>query len=105
MEKVIIDKMRHTIIVEKSNGNDVVKGSKFYCGFCGNVLGEAKKKMTFPFSVETFKTSLKNKTFDTMLFGLHHKTCGHTMFSFKKGYGFTKLETYLAQMPNRSTKD
>jgi len=103
MDKLIIDKMRDTIIVEKSNGNDVVKGSKFYCGCCGNVLGESKKKMTFPFSVETFKTSLKNKTFDTMLFGLHHKTCGHTMFSFQKGYGFTRLETYIENVPQPCT--
>lgn len=95
MENVKIDRMRDTIIVEKSNGNDVLRGSKFFCGCCGNILGEAKKKMTFPFSVETFNNSLKNKTFDTMLFGLHHKTCGHTMFSFKKSYGFTKLETYI----------
>jgi len=99
MEKVIIDKMRDTIIVEKTNGNDVLKGSKFYCGCCGNVLGVAKKKMTFPFSVDTFKTLLKNKTFDTMLFGLRHKTCGHTMFSFKKGYGFIRLETYIENVP------
>ena len=100
MEKLLIDKMRDTIIVEKLNGNNVVIGSKFYCGCCGNVLGEAKKKMKFPFSVETFKTSLKNKTFDTMLFGLHHKTCGHTMFGFKKGYSFTSLETYIENVPH-----
>ena len=103
MEKVIIDKTRDTIIVEKSKGNHVVKGSKFFCGCCGNVLGESKKKMTFPFSVETFKNSLKNKTFETMLFGLHHKTCGHTMFSFKKGYGFIRLETYIEKVPQPCT--
>lgn len=103
MDKLTIDKMRDTIIVEKSNGNDVLKGSKFYCGCCGNLLGEAKVKMTFPFSVETFKTSLENKTFDIMLFGLHHKTCGHTMFSFQKKYGFTRLETYIENVPQPYT--
>jgi hypothetical protein len=103
MEKVLIDKMRDTIIVEKSDGNDILKGSKFYCGCCGSVLGIAKKKITFPFSVETFITSLTNKTFDTMLFGLHHKTCGHTMFSFQKGYRFIKLETYIENVPQPCT--
>jgi len=34
-----------------------------------------------------------------MVLGLHHKTCGHTMFSFKKGYGFTRLETYIESVP------
>lgn len=103
MEKVIIDIMRDTIIIEKSNGNDILKGSKCYCGCCGDVLGVAKKKMTFPFSVETFKNSLKNKTFDTMIFGLRHKTCGHTMFGSKKGYGFTRLETYIENVPQHFT--
>ena len=95
MEKVTIDKMRDIIIIEKSKGDKVLVGSKFYCGCCGNVLGESKKQMKFPFSLKEFRDSLKNKSFDTMMFGLRHKTCGHTMFSFKKGYGFTSLETYL----------
>jgi hypothetical protein len=103
MEKVVIDKMQAVIIVEKSIGNDVLKGSKFYCGCCGNVLGEANEKLTFPFSIETFKNSLDGKTFDTMLFGLHHKTCGHTMFAFKKGYDFVKLETYVEKVPQPCT--
>jgi len=103
MEKLTIDKMRGTIIVEKTEGNKILKGSKFYCGCCGNILGESKKQMKFPFSVETFKSSLKNKSFDTMLFGLHHKTCGHTMFSFRKGYGFTSLETYLKSISQPCT--
>lgn len=91
--------MRDTIIVEKLKGNDVVIGSKFYCGCCGNILGESKNKITFPFSVETFKNSLKNKTFDITPLGLYHKTCRHTMFSLAKGYEFINLETYIENVP------
>ena len=99
MEMLVIDKMRDIIIVEKSDGDKVLKGSKFYCGCCGNILGESKKQMKFPFSVVVFRSSLKNKSFNTMLFGLHHKTCGHTMFSFKKEYGFISLKTYIKNVP------
>lgn len=95
MESVPVHQMRDTIIVEKSKGNKVFVGSHFYCGCCGKSLGQSKKSLKFPFSVETFKNSLKNKTFDTMLFGLHHKTCGHTMFSFRKQYGFTPFDVWM----------
>jgi hypothetical protein len=104
MKKLTIDKARDTIIVEKSNGDIVEKGSKFYCGCCGNTLGESKNELKFPFSIKEFKSSLKNKTFDTMVFGLHHKTCGHTMFGFQKTYGFTKLETYIEKVPQSIKK-
>lgn len=93
-EKIAVDKMRDVIIVEKSSGNNIEKGSRFYCGCCGNVLGISKKKLTFPFSVNEFNEALKNKTFDSMIFGLYHKTCRHTMFGFKKAYGFISLENY-----------
>jgi hypothetical protein len=99
MEKITIDTMRDIIIVEKSNGNDVVLGSKFYCGCCGKVLGVSNKEMTFPFSGKTFEDSLENKTFAIERLGLRHKTCGHTMFTFKKGYSFIPLEVYLEKVP------
>jgi len=95
MEKLVIDKRRDYIIVEKYDGNKVIKGSKFFCGCCGNVLGESKKQLKFPFSVSDFNKSLKNKTFNSTVLGLYHKTCGHTMFGFKKGYDFIPLSIYL----------
>lgn len=99
MERLEIDKRRDTIIIEKLEGSTISKGSKFYCGCCGDVLGESNKQINFPFSVETFKNSLDNKSFTTNSFGLRHKTCGHTMFGFKKRYGFTSLETYIENVP------
>lgn len=98
MENVTIDKMRDTIIVEMSNGNDILKGSKLFCGCCGNSLGELSKKLTFPFNSTTLNKAVKNKTYDIMLFGLRHKTCGHLMFSFKKEYGFMTLDNYLKEV-------
>ncbi len=99
MDRIVVDIMRDTIIVEKSNGNVVEKGSRFFCGCCGRTLGESKKKLVIPFSKKKFYESLKNKSFDMMLFGLYHKTCGHTMFSFKKGYGFIPMEVYIENVP------
>jgi hypothetical protein len=99
MEKITIDTMRDIIIVEKFNGNNVVLGSKFYCGCCGNVLGVSNKEMTFPFSGKTFEDSLENKTFTIERLGLSHKTCRHIMFSFKKGYKFIPLEVYVEKVP------
>jgi hypothetical protein len=94
MEKIEIKKSLDIVIVEKSKGFDILKGSKFYCGCCGNVLGEAKKKITLPISAETFQNSLKNKTFD-ITHGLHHRTCGHTMFTFNKIWAFITLDSCL----------
>lgn len=98
IEKIVIDKMRDVIIVEKSNGNDILKGSKLFCGCCGKSLGELSKKITFPFSSVELNKLVKNKTYETMLFGLNHKVCGHTMFSFRKEYGFITLENYLKEV-------
>lgn len=99
MDKLVVDKMRDTIVIEKTKGNKVYVGSKFYCGCCGGILGVSKKRLIFPFTVNEFNAALKNKTFTSNLFGLHHKTCGHTMFSFKKGYDFIRLEAYIENVP------
>ncbi len=98
MEKVTIDKMRDTIIVEKSNGNDILKGSKLFCGCCGNILGELSKKITFPFNSNDLNKVVKNKTYEIRLFGLRHKTCGHIMFGFRKEYGFITLKNYIKEV-------
>ena len=98
MDNIKIDKLRDYIIVEQYDNvkEKVMKGSKFYCGCCGNILGVAKINMKFPFSVPYFKKNTKNKTFDCSVIGLYHKTCGHTMFSFK-GYNFIGLGNYLKE--------
>ena len=97
-EGIKIDKMRDLIIIEKSNGNTVLKGSKFYCGCCGNILGEAKKEISFPCSVLDFNEKLKNKTFVSHKYGLLHKTCKNVLFYLKTGYKFIGMETYLEKV-------
>lgn len=99
MEEIEVDKLRDIIIVEKSNGNDILKGSKLFCGCCGKPLGELKKKLTFPFNHDVLLGSIKNASCSIGAFGdgLTHKTCRHTMFSFRKEWGFITLENYLKQ--------
>lgn len=95
---VKIDKPRDYVIVEKSNGNDILKGSKLFCGCCGKSLGELKKKLIFPFTTETLKASVKNKTFSNGIAGrLRHDLCRHTMFFCGKGWNFITLENYIKQ--------
>jgi hypothetical protein len=60
---------------------------------------QSNKEMTFPFSGKTFEDSLENKTFTISRLGLMHKTCRHTMFSFKKAYKFIPLEVYIEKVP------
>ena len=96
---IVIDKVRDIIIVEKSEANKVLKGSKFYCGCCGGVLGESRKHMLLPFTARVFTSLLKNKTFTATVIGLHHTTCRRTMFSFEKEYKFVTLKTYTEAVP------
>ena len=94
-ENVQIDTMRDIIIIEKTAENVIEVGSKFYCGCCGFVLAICEKELKFPFSVFDFNESIKEKSFTANVLGLHHKTCGHSMFSFKKSYDFISMENYI----------
>ena len=97
MDKLVIDKMRDYIIVEKYDNNKILRGSKLFCGCCGNILGVTKKELKFPFSVSKFDKSVykKEKKFSISIIGLYHKTCGHSMFCFSKGYNFMGLDKYI----------
>lgn len=94
METIKIDKLRDLLIVEKSDGNIILKGSNIYCGCCGNPIGEMKKNMTMPFKSWDFLDALKNKSVEWMKLGLTHKTCRHTMFPFSNHFTFIKLSDY-----------
>lgn len=89
-----IDKLRDILIIEKSEGNVFLKGAKVYCGCCGKPIGEMKKKLTMPFKPHDFLDALKNKSVEWMIFGLFHKTCRHSMFTFQKYFDFITLENY-----------
>jgi hypothetical protein len=39
------------------------------------------------------------------IFGMLHKKCGHTMFTFKKSYGFISLENYEKEVDNRVSNE
>jgi len=93
-DMIYIDKERDIILIEKCETNEIIAGSKFYCGVCGNVLGNAISNHKFPFTTAEFSDNIENTTFFITKMGLHHKTCGHTMFSLKKEYDFMSLENY-----------
>ncbi len=98
LDGIKIDKLRDILIIEKTEGNVFLKGAKVYCGCCGKPIGEMKKNLTMPFKPHAFLDTLKNKSVEWMLFGLRHKTCHHTMFPFKKYFGFITLENYNKQI-------
>ena len=104
MDNISIDRHRDVIVVEKVTANTIDKGTRFYCGCCGGVLGKSKKKMCFPFSVDFFNASLKDKSFTINRLGLRHDKCGHTMFTFKDGYSFISLSAYAKQVPQNDSK-
>ncbi len=92
--KCIVHKMYDYIIVEKHKGDIIPVGSEMYCGCCGHILGVVKTQLTFPFNSHTLRASLKDKTYTESIFGLRHTTCGHSMFSFRKEWGFITLENW-----------
>lgn len=95
IDKVVIDKMRDVIIIEKLKNDNIIEvGSKLFCGLCGDVLGECEKELQFPFMPSQFTSSLKNMSFYINNIGFHHKTCGHSMFCFTEEWSFVSIEKY-----------
>lgn len=95
MEKIEVKKMVDLIIVERSEGNSILKDSKLFCGCCGKPLATAKKKLTLPFKSDVLHKGVKGKSYEISVLGMRHKTCGHTMFGFKQKYSFMRLADYL----------
>ncbi len=94
--KIKIDKRRDYIIIEKSNGNDILKGSLLFCGCCGESIGESTKTIVAPFRSDQVVKALKDKTISyAVMGGIVHETCKHTMFSFSKNWDFITLKNYL----------
>ncbi len=103
LELVPIDIMRDIIVIEKTEGDTILKGSKAYCGCCGKILGTMSEDLPFPFRSDKFSKLLTDKTFDFgMGGGLHHKTCKHTMFAYQPGWSFIKLEDFLTNITKGS---
>lgn len=100
MEKIEVKKMHDVIVVELKEGNNILFGSKLFCGCCGDILGVVKTPFTLPCSMKTFNECTGNQTFELSLFGLNHKSCGHTMFTFQKAFAFVGVDFY-----NKKSKD
>lgn len=99
MDKIIIDRLRDYVIVEKSDGNNILSGSKLFCGCCGNSLAEVQSEIVFPFESAELEKILKNKTFRKGFGGsIFHAACGHSMFFGNKKWRFITLENYNKQI-------
>lgn len=95
MNRVKIDEKRDLLIVEKHKDGTILKGSKIFCGCCGEQFGILKKNMTFPFKYNEFVLALKNKSFEEGAFGTRHNTCRHTMpFKYKDSVPFVPVSAY-----------
>lgn len=100
--KIKIDKRRDYIIIEKSNGNDILKGSLLFCGCCGESIGESTKTITAPFRSDQVAKALKNKTIsNAVMGGIVHEKCKHVMFSFSKNWAFMTIENYIANTKSK----
>lgn len=99
-KKIPIKKMYDTIIIEKSDGNKILKGSHLFCGCCGGSMGTMKKEMTLPFQLNVFMKQVKDISFTVPpgpLFAIRH-TCKHNMFVFRGSVGFSKLEDHMKEL-------
>lgn len=97
MDNVKVEKMHDVIIIEKYKDNTLLKGSYLFCGCCGETLGFLTEDITFPFNHQELIQVLADTSFHVTILGLKHETCGHTMFSFCKGWGFMSVENYYAE--------
>lgn len=99
--KIKTDRKRNLIIVEKyePQSKKISRGSNFFCGCCGGVLGVSKRQLVFPFSVKEFNDSLRNKSFVSNKYGLYHRGCNHTLFPFAANYEFVSLDRYKKNVP------
>lgn len=89
------------IIIENGDGTDVKKGSRFFCGCCGQPVGIAKEAMKFPFDSMIFFDNLEDKSIARTFLGLYHMTCHHVLFTFKPAWRFIASTHYFREMRNR----
>lgn len=94
MKSIKIINKRNIIIIEKSKGNDISKGSRLFCGCCGRTMGRVSQKLSFPFKSLDLHNVVVDKSYEVLRMGLRHKTCGHVMFQ-KDEYKFITAENYL----------
>jgi hypothetical protein len=103
---MIINQMQDIIVVEnyQSEGDKIklVEGSKLLCGCCGKQLAVVSGEIAFPFEYADLKPMLNDVSFTVNVLGMRHKTCGHTMFSFKKGFGFIPIEKFIEFQNSKS---
>lgn len=102
MDNIKVEKMMDVIVIEKYNGNTLLKGGHLFCGCCGESLAFLTSDITFPFNSKELMEVLADISFEITILGLRHKICEHTMFSFRKGWGFMSVENYYAEQKAES---
>jgi hypothetical protein len=95
MKKIPIGKRVEYLIIEKNKGGTILQGSQIYCGYCGKSVGEAKRDIEEPFTAGYLLNSLKDKSVEWSIFGLYHKKCTHSLFTFRRSFDLLPLDLYM----------
>lgn len=83
------------LIMERTVGDWVMPGSRFYCGRCGGILCQASEYMQLPFSLNIFKGRVKNVAYTLNESGLVCGHCKEEMFHKQKDVLFADLLHYF----------
>lgn len=99
-----IDRPRDIIIIEKMRGTTVKSGTRFYCGYCGGVLGRSDSDLEFPCHRSKFLSAIRNDhSLIVNAFGTFHTKCGHFIHETQEGYYFMALRKYLKAVQDDRT--
>ena len=93
-----IGKMFDVFVIEKWDGNTILKGSKIFCGCCGGSVGKLKRDLELPCDEKTFRESLIDRSYEKRLWGILHTKCNHTLFGFSSHIEFITQETYKQEI-------
>lgn len=77
VKKMKLQKATNYLFIEKSDGNNIEKGSRIYCGVCGGIVGVMKVEMKFCFNSCVFMKNLDKGEYSTGTFGGIKHNCGH----------------------------
>lgn len=101
-QSIDIVRPKDILVVELMEHGQIIKGSKLFCGHCGNPVGVFNKGVRFPFTATMLGGFLKEKMYSQDLFGFVCKHCNNSMFGFdprtggEKTYDFVPMINFIS---------
>lgn len=83
------------IIIDRTVGNYIPPGARFFCGHCGESICEVKSLLTFPFTEYQWKENVSDHAYSISVQGVRCHQCNATLFIMQPFFKFVDIYEYF----------